>query len=108
MRYSLRACKHDERVRTDARCDILYAARDEGGETVRTRVRDLRTALGVSQIELARRAGLSRRTIQSLEYGSGPDPRLGTLKKVADALGVPVEALFEPVKESAQGPLTAA
>lgn len=46
-----------------------------------------REASGVTQSELANRAGTSRATIAQIESGQG-DPRLSTLGGIADALGV--------------------
>ncbi len=50
-------------------------------------LRDARRAAGLSQEELADRAGLSRMTVQKLEAGS-IDPRVSTLMVLARALGL--------------------
>jgi transcriptional regulator with XRE-family HTH domain len=52
-----------------------------------------REASGVTQSELAARAGTSRATIAQIESGRG-DPRLSTLGAIADALGVSVFVLL--------------
>lgn len=52
-----------------------------------------RDASGVTQSELAARAGTSRATITQIESGRG-DPRLSTLGAIADALGVSVFVLL--------------
>ena len=57
-------------------------------------VRRLRKKRGMSQQGLARRAGLSREYVARLETGQH-NPSLGTLQKIAKALGVPVTALLE-------------
>jgi putative transcriptional regulator len=51
------------------------------------RVRLLREEQGMSQDDLARRAGLSRQTIVDLEGNDDYSPRLETLEKIAGALG---------------------
>ena len=65
------------------------------------RVRAGRKALHLSQEEVARRAGVSLNQVNRLERGEIVDPRYSTLRGLARALGVPVEAL---VKEEV-GPL---
>lgn len=52
-----------------------------------------REASGVTQSELAARAGTSRATIAQIESGRGA-PRLSTLGAIADALGVSVFVLL--------------
>lgn len=59
------------------------------------RLRELRTAAGLSQEQLAERAGLSRAGISHLEQGS-KRPSLASAWALADALGVSVEALGRP------------
>jgi transcriptional regulator with XRE-family HTH domain len=51
-----------------------------------------RRKAGLTQEELADRCGLHRTEISLLERG-GREPRLGTLVKLAEALGVPPERL---------------
>lgn len=55
----------------------------------------LRKAGGDSQKTLAERAGLSERSLNLIEQGK-TRPRVGTLKKLADALSVPVGAITVP------------
>lgn len=51
---------------------------------------------GMFKSELAKRANISRGTIERLEKGGGgKPPRLETLIKIADALEVSVEELFK-------------
>ena len=57
------------------------------------RLRDLREAAGKSQGELADRADLSRTYLNQLEAGKR-DPSLSTLRRLARALGVKLEALI--------------
>lgn len=57
------------------------------------RIRELRDHKGISQEELAHRAGLSRTGMGFLETGKRW-PRLDTLMKVADGLNVTVDVLL--------------
>lgn len=57
------------------------------------RIRQLRTQAGWSQEALAERTGLSQNAVSKLEKGPNPAPRLSTLRKLADALGLSVEEL---------------
>lgn len=52
----------------------------------------LRQSGGDSHRTLATRAGLSARSLSLLERGD-TQPRVSTIKKLADALGVPVGAI---------------
>lgn len=55
-----------------------------------------RRKAGLTQEELADRCGLHRTEISLLERG-GREPRLGTLIKLAEALGVPPEKLCKGI-----------
>jgi predicted RNase H-like HicB family nuclease/DNA-binding XRE family transcriptional regulator len=57
---------------------------------VALQVRWARGKVGMSQGELARRAGVSQQQIAKLER-PGENPTIGTLKKIAKALGVNVD-----------------
>jgi transcriptional regulator with XRE-family HTH domain len=60
---------------------------------IKDRLRELRTAAGLTQQELAVKAGLSMSAVAHLEGGRIPDPRLSTLKALARALGVSLDDL---------------
>jgi len=66
------------------------------------RLRSLRAERGLTQTELASRAGLSRAYLAALERGLSsatkrpPNPTRGTLSAIARALGVTVESLRAP------------
>ncbi len=57
-------------------------------------VKQARLRKGWTQAELARRAGVRRATVNSLESGRRSRVNLGVLEKVAKALGVPTLALL--------------
>jgi transcriptional regulator with XRE-family HTH domain len=57
-------------------------------------IRRCRTRLGISQDVLSKRAGLAFHTIAKIESGSTSDPRIDTVKKIADALGISLDDLL--------------
>jgi transcriptional regulator with XRE-family HTH domain len=69
-------------------------------------VRSQRLSAGLSQEELAHRSGLHRTYVTDVERGAR-NPSLNSIKKLSDALGVPLSELFalvEKVKSSDQTP----
>ncbi|TDD61121.1 XRE family transcriptional regulator [Actinomadura darangshiensis] len=58
-----------------------------------TAVRKRRLALGLTQEELARRAGLTQPALSRLESG-GPTPTIGVLDRLAHALGAKLKVEF--------------
>jgi transcriptional regulator with XRE-family HTH domain len=58
------------------------------------KLKRLREAKGLSQAALAARAGITREYVNKLEAGRY-DPTVGTLRRLAKALGVPVTELLE-------------
>ncbi|WP_433330811.1 helix-turn-helix domain-containing protein [Spirillospora sp. CA-294931] len=70
------------------------------GEAVARTVRSLRAGHGWSLDELAGRAGVSKGVLVGLEQGRG-NPNLGTLCRIADALGVPLVRLVQVEEEPA-------
>jgi transcriptional regulator with XRE-family HTH domain len=60
---------------------------------IKERLRELRIAAGLTQQELAVRAGLSVSAVAHLEVGRIPDPRVSTLQALARALGVSLDSL---------------
>ena len=69
--------------------------RDKVGEqdlTFGSRLRRLREAAGLTQEELALRAGLSPRAISALERGERQRPYPHTVRTLADTLGLSEEA----------------
>jgi len=59
-----------------------------------TAIKNERSALGISQDELAKRSGLHRTYVSDLERGAR-NPTVGSIQKIANALQVPVGKLFE-------------
>jgi len=57
-------------------------------------IKKYRTKLGISQDKLSKLAGITLHTITKIESGATPDPRIETVKKIADALGVSIDDLM--------------
>lgn len=62
--------------------------------TIAKRVRDCRYAKGWGPDELASRAAISRTALYQIECGKTETPRAGTLRRIAEALGVSIESLL--------------
>ena len=61
---------------------------------LKTVIKALRQAKGLSQQALAARVGVTAAYITMLERGKKTNPSLPTLRKLAQALGVPVTELL--------------
>ncbi len=59
------------------------------------RLRQLRLSKGMTVVRLGEATGLSQAYISSLENGSRQSPTLKTIRRLAEALSVPVEELLE-------------
>ena len=70
------------------------------GVVLLTRLRALRERKGLTQAELAARAGITRGSLGRLENLQGP-PRPPTTRRLAKALGVKPEDLSEPLPDEA-------
>ncbi len=64
-------------------------------ERLSTVIRKLRTTRGLTQAALAKRAKVKKQYVTMLETGARKNPSLNVLKRIADALGVPVTELLE-------------
>jgi transcriptional regulator with XRE-family HTH domain len=69
------------------------------------KLKRLREASGLSQVKLAARADLNPATVNQIERGMR-DASPGTLRKLADALGVSLYELMEEEAPKAQAPLS--
>lgn len=63
--------------------------------TIGVNIKRQRERLGISQDKLSKLAGVTLHTITKIESGATPDPRIETVKKIAGALGVPVDELLK-------------
>lgn len=59
------------------------------------KLRRLRLSLGLTQIELAKKASVAPGTVVRWEKGEGTKPHPGSLTKIANALGVERADLLE-------------
>jgi transcriptional regulator with XRE-family HTH domain len=59
------------------------------------RLKSLRERLGMSQQDLAVKAGLSVSMVSQIEQGKKPDPRLSTIQALARALDLDCTTLVE-------------
>lgn len=57
-------------------------------------IKKYRKKLDLSQDKLSKKADLAFHTIAKIEEGATPDPRIDTVKKIADALGVGIDELM--------------
>jgi CheY-like chemotaxis protein len=62
--------------------------------TLGVAIKTERSALGLSQEQLAERAGLHRTYVSDVERGTR-NPSIATVEKLADALELPISALFD-------------
>lgn len=62
--------------------------------TIAKNIKRYRAKLGISQDKLSKLAGITLHTITKIESGATPDPRIETVKKIADALGVSIDDLM--------------
>jgi transcriptional regulator with XRE-family HTH domain len=63
-------------------------------------IRAIRLALGISQVSLAARTGIAKAYLCQIELGArDKQPSAELLRRIADELGVKVEAISYPVPE---------
>lgn len=63
--------------------------------TIARNIKKYREKKGISQDKLSKLANITLHTITKIESGATPDPRIETVKKIADALGVGIDDLFK-------------
>lgn len=61
---------------------------------IENRLRETRVSKGLSQLELAKKSGVSRNTIIKIESGESIKVRLDTVVKLAESLDAPVTDIF--------------
>jgi transcriptional regulator with XRE-family HTH domain len=66
---------------------LLVAEKQSFGE----RLKELREKAKLSKTQLAQKAKLSKQAISQLEKPGGGDPSWDTVKKLAHALGIPID-----------------
>src|SRR5215469_8245155 len=68
------------------------------------RVRDIRFAKGWGADELANRAEISRTALYQIENGKTSLPRAGTLRRIAEALEIPLQNLLFDFEDRTEPP----
>ena len=63
--------------------------------TIAKNIKKYRAKIGISQDKLSKLAGMTLHTITKIESGATFDPRIETVKKIADALGVAIDDLMK-------------
>jgi transcriptional regulator with XRE-family HTH domain len=58
-------------------------------------IKKRRNKAGISQDKLSKLAGITLQAITKIELGITPDPRIKTVSKIANALGVSVDDLIK-------------
>lgn len=79
--------------------DELEERADETAINLGNQIRMLRDQRSLSQQALAKASGISRNTLSLIERGL-TSPTVSTLKGLAQALGVEINAFFQPYQES--------
>jgi transcriptional regulator with XRE-family HTH domain len=69
-------------------------------------IRQLRHNRGITQDELAKKAGLHRTYVSDMERGSR-NPSLNSLQRVAEALGITLSEIFKHTELANAGPADA-
>jgi len=65
------------------------------GKTISENIKKLRTKLGLTQDDLAKKADIKYTTLMKVESGTVNKPSVQTMAKIAKALDVSIEDLLE-------------
>ncbi len=68
-------------------------------QTIGDQIRTVREALGMTQIQLAERSGLSQSMIAEIERGQRKNPNFATIHKLAEALNCNFISQLSPKKD---------
>jgi len=69
---------------------------------IRLRVKEIIQEKNINQSQLSRMADIPINTIQSMIRNAFHDPRLSTLERLSNALGVQIQDLYEIVEEKTE------
>lgn len=78
----------------------LLSKRHANGEAIRA----LRLALGIKHSDFARDTGMSTGYLANIEAGRRPNPAPDVLRRIADRLGVGIDAISYPVHAEPAAP----
>lgn len=70
-----------DRERVDAHKERML------GEIRAHQLRELREAVGLTQVELAQRIGVGQRQVSKIEHGELDNAKIGTIRKYLEAVG---------------------
>ena len=68
------------------------------------RIESLLTARGLTLEDLAKISGITPSSIYRIATGDTPDPKVSTIKAIADVLGVTIDSLVSRTAAPARGP----
>jgi len=85
--------------------DFLFAGRATVARINNHPIRLARLQLGISQVELAKRAGVNRAAVTAIEDGRTKTPSDAILAPLVTGLGITAEELREQCKQFASAPL---
>lgn len=74
---------------------IMFKEDEPMDHTLGAQIRQARKIHGMSQVELARRIGISKTAMNDIESGGTRDPRFSVVQRISKALGVSLD-LFQP------------
>ena len=63
--------------------------------TIAKNIKKYRAKRKISQDKLSKLAGITLHTLTKIESGATPDPRIQTVRKIADALGVSIDNIVK-------------
>ena len=73
-----------------------YTVQTQGGDKMPFKIKEYRLKMNLSQLELSKKANISRQILSDLESGKEVNTTTSTLKKIADALKCKVSDIFLP------------
>ncbi len=74
---------------------LSYMAMTKQMSLIAKNIKKHRERLDISQDKLSKLSDITLYTITKIESGATPDPRIETLRKIADAMGVTVDDLLK-------------
>jgi DNA-binding XRE family transcriptional regulator len=77
--------------------EALESADDRERRLVGAKIRAVRKRANLSQLELSRRSGIAQESLSRIEKGLR-DPRLGTLRRLAQGMGLSLDQLLEGLR----------
>ncbi|MDO8667958.1 MAG: helix-turn-helix transcriptional regulator [bacterium] len=73
----------------------MTTSKSKGISIIAENIKKYRNKMGISQDKLSKLAGVTLHTITKIELGATPDPRINTVKRIADALNASIDDLLK-------------